>query len=861
MTKLRSKLKPIDMQVSIAIATVSLIILILLLAYSVKHAREQDRVRQFGERHAAIARTAAAGIEDTIASVRESLIVFSNFVSIERDDPEALQKSIKYLQESMMRQVRIVAMTDVDGRIIAMWPTHAGVHHVDTAYWMDYIRKFGHLRELPSTFIRLVRLRETAGYAESAILIHVPHYNEYGHYRGTVIALLSLDAVLDRYAGPLREGGSVENWFFGHDGTIIVHSNPYMTGKKPETLLGDSEDAVRWREFILSDTAGYGNFIIRDARGVPERMLVAVAPIVVDGARFTIALVTPYDEVVELMREVFLNFTVGVVGLIILLILAAMAVGYIVTKQARWEEIRKRLAEREEWQNRIIREKMTIEGIIEGSPIPTMVIDRDHKVMFWNKALAELTGYDSKEMVGTDRHYLAIYKKKRPLIADIIVEGDLEKLENYYGRKQIQKSKTVRDAYEAYDFFEDMGGKGRHLYFLAAPIYDEKGDITAAIETLQDITREKDLEKSLKEYAETLQNELESNIRLRKEIEGLYAYLQSIIEALPEKIYDINEEGIITYVSRESFTGRGPAKGTHFLDFVDPENRDFVQEKWEDGKRGIFTPYQLEVTARDGSKRYVLITPRPIPGTRHVLLVQQDITKIRKLQKTIFDNEKLAALGQLSAGIAHELRNALSSIKMSLQILERRLEPTGNDLKRFRIAQREVEHLSQLVRDVLLYAKPAEPEKEHTALESVIEHSLAMVERELADKHIVVEKNYESELPPVEVDPGMLAQAIVNLLLNAIDAVDDGGKLSISTGPAKDDPRMVFVEITDNGCGIEEEHISSLFNPFFSRKKYGTGLGLAQVKKIVDVHNGGIEVFSKPGEGTRVVITLPISDK
>ena len=90
---------------------------------------------------------------------------------------------------------------------------------------------------------------------------------------------------------------------------------------------------------------------------------------------------------------------------------------------------------------------------------------------------------------------------------------------------------------------------------------------------------------------------------------------------------------------------------------------------------------------------------------------------------------------------------------MSLQILERRLEPTGNDLKRFRIAQREVEHLSQLVRDVLLYAKPAEPEKEHTALESVIEHSLAMVERELADKHIVVEKNYESELPPVEVDP------------------------------------------------------------------------------------------------------------
>ncbi len=162
----------------------------------------------------------------------------------------------------------------------------------------------------------------------------------------------------------------------------------------------------------------------------------------------------------------------------------------------------------------------------------------------------ELTGYSTADMVGTDKHYIPFYSVKRPVIADLIIDNDIEGLNQYYGTKKVKKSEKVLDAYEATDYFENLGGHSRFLYFLAAPIYDEKGEIIAAIETLQDVSRDEELTRSLREYAETLQNELTENIELRREIEELYNYLQSIVKSLPDKIYEMDENGIVNYMSR-----------------------------------------------------------------------------------------------------------------------------------------------------------------------------------------------------------------------------------------------------------------------------------------------------------------------
>jgi two-component system sensor histidine kinase HydH len=299
-------------------------------------------------------------------------------------------------------------------------------------------------------------------------------------------------------------------------------------------------------------------------------------------------------------------------------------------------------------------------------------------------------------------------------------------------------------------------------------------------------------------------------------------------------------------------------EGRHFSEFVAPEYKEFMLKNWQEVKQGISKPFEIEVSRRNGSKRNLLIAFGSIKGTNDYLLVQRDITEYKTLEKKFYESEKLAAVGQLSAGIAHEVRNPLSSIKMSLQILEKRLNPTGNDLKRFKIAEKEVEHLEKIVNDILIYAKPAEPEMKPTDISSFLERSLMMVEKEVSEKKIDIQIHIDPDIPPVNFDSAMLKQAFLNLYLNAIDAMENGGKLRIKAKIVRNGNKHVMIEIEDNGCGIDEEDMPHLFNPYFTRKKYGTGLGLTQVKKFIDLHQGNIEIFSKKDEGTRVVVTLKL---
>jgi len=501
----------------------------------------------------------------------------------------------------------------------------------------------------------------------------------------------------------------------------------------------------------------------------------------------------------------------------------------------------------------------TIEGIIHGSPTPMFVIDRNHRILFWNKALAELTGYSAKQMVGTDNQYLPFYPEKRPVIADLIVDNDIEGLNKLYAQKKVRLSSLITGAYEVWDYYPNLGGKSRHLHFQAAPIHDDRGEIIAAIETLEDITREEEMSHYLKEYAESLQNELTENIRLRTEIEGLYKYIQSILDSSPDMLLEVNREGFITFASRGRFGGRSVSQtvGKHFTE-TNPEHKDFLLAHWEEIKKGNFKPYEIEYEGKDGERKSFLTTPRPMKDRDRYLFVMRDITEFKELEKKYYETQKLAAIGQLSAGIAHEVRNPLSSIKMSLQILEKRLQPEGNDLKRFRIAQREVEHLEELVNDVLIFAKPAEPKKRLSEVKRVVENALEMAEKVIADKNITVTTSYTDQLLVFNVDGPMLEQVLLNLFRNGIEAMENDGRLTITARRQDTDPPCILLSVEDEGCGMEEDEASNVFNPFFTRKKYGTGLGMTHVKKIIDLHQGNIEIVSKKGEGTKIVLSIPV---
>jgi PAS domain S-box-containing protein len=693
------------------------------------------------------------------------------------------------------------------------------------------------------------------------LVVGCPLRRQDGKFAGAWIVSFSLSAVVDKYEKQTRNNELGDLWLMDEKQQIIIHPDSAFVGKNIKDLLINGKGA----QFDFSSANGdYFEAVVRLSDKKQQRSVVAFYPLQAGDKKWVLFVVAPYSLVISPVRKTFVYTLFISLLLIGVVIIASMSFAYKEGKRLRIKEEKKRLKEREDWQEKLLLEKKTIDGIIEGSPIPTFVINKEHKVILWNRACMELTGYSTEDMVGTDKHYVPFYSVKRPLIADLIIDSEIEDLNKYYGTKKVKKTDKVLGAYEATDYFENLGGRNRILYFLAAPIYDEKGEIIAAIETLQDVSREREMTKSLSEYAETLQNELVENIELRRQIEDLYSYLQSIINSLPDKIYEMDENGIINYMSlglrKGGIIHNREFKGKYFLDFVAPGYEDFVLSKWEAAKKGVYDPYEIEATSKDGRKHNLLITTSPVTGTNHYILVQRDITEFKNLEKKLYESQKLSALGQLSAGIAHEVRNPLSSIKMSLQILAKRMNPEGNDLKRFKIAEKEVDHLEVLVNNVLAFAKPVEPKKIPVDLSKVLEQAIAMAEKGIADKQIEMQTNF-GNIPPIAVDAAMMADAFLNVIRNAVEAVEEHGKVLVSLRYFDETHQAAVVEIKDNGSGIDEADMPHIFNPFFTRKNYGTGLGLSLVKKIVDLHQGKIEIISEKYKGTKVCVTLSSNER
>ncbi len=859
---------PGNIKIPIWLTTAAIIIFILIMAFTVNHARERDIIEHFSQQQVAIARGTAAGIEDLISSVEKSMIILSRLPSCptcacdNNTMPEVItRQSIKVIYDDLEGTVECIAVKNKDGVVTTDYPPSSSGEIISVRFKNNFYSQ--ETKKTGETYIgdlRVVREGDTENKVHS-VIIAVPKYDSEGEFSGTVLAVLSLSALIDRYMKAAGEASGC-GWIVDNSGFILLRPDQTCACVELETL-GNAKtvDGKFLKDILAKGKEGYSECVLPMEDKGMGKSIIAYAPINAGSERWFVAITIPYNRMILLARKGFINVILWTFGFILVVIIAGILVVYFGVKRVRLKEELKRLKETKVWQEKLLREYRTTEGVITGSPIPTFVLNREHRVILWNKACSELTGFSAEEVIGTDNHSIPFYKSKRPTLADIIIDKDIDVLEKYYIAKGIHKSSTIEGAYEARDYIEDLGGRNRHIYFLAAPIFDGKGEIIAAVETIQDVTQQRETDIRLKKYADTLQNELKENIKLRKEIEGLYNYLQSIVESLPEKIFDLDSEGIITYVSRKEIKKNGKILSQklgdkQFTDFVEPENRQFVLDIWDNAKKGIFSPYEMTATARDGSKRNLLITLRPVKETGHYILVQRDITELKKLEEKFYESQKLAAVGQLSAGIAHEVRNPLSSIKMSLQILEKRMQPEGNNAARFKIARREVEHLEKLVNDLLLYAKPSEPQRKPSAVENMINAALAMTEKAASDKKIRVGMNIAKDFPLLNVDPVMLEQVFLNIYLNAIDAMEEGGKLSISA--KKTDDSTVSIEFKDDGCGISSEDMPHVFNPFFTKKQYGTGLGLTQIKKIVELHQGTVVISSKKGKGTSVVLTFPI---
>jgi PAS domain S-box-containing protein len=339
-------------------------------------------------------------------------------------------------------------------------------------------------------------------------------------------------------------------------------------------------------------------------------------------------------------------------------------------------------------------------------------------------------------------------------------------------------------------------------------------------------------------------------------------FFKRLLDNASDLIWAIDMEGCFIYIN-DNIKDWGYKKeeliGQPLLNIL---NTKYISKRRSyPAKLGIERTFDMEILDKLGRVHNVVVSSSPLPDDDGniigVMGIIRDVTKMQRLEEKLKNEERLASLGRLAVGIAHEIRNPLSSVKMNLAILRKRLAPTGDNIEHFEIAQKEVTNLERVMNELLDYAKPSPLKLDYENPHEVIEETIAVIMTAPRMNGITIKKVFAENIPMILIDKGKVHQALLNILLNAIQASHTGGTIEIET-QIVDHPAKTFRIVTiDHGEGIKPQNLKLVFDPFFTTKKTGTGLGLSIVRNIIKNHQGDIMLESEPGKGTRVCMEFP----
>jgi len=353
----------------------------------------------------------------------------------------------------------------------------------------------------------------------------------------------------------------------------------------------------------------------------------------------------------------------------------------------------------------------------------------------------------------------------------------------------------------------------------------------------------------------------EINLRLRsseKKARQAREHLQHILDSAADVILITDPQGRISYANQaaaELGLDPGELAGCPLAELFSQAEKAAMM---------LTSPLrhseELELELAGGGRRLFLVSTTPLPQSGEVLAILRDVTRRKALERQLLHAEKLASVGILAAGVAHEIGNPLSAISGYAQLLDKDdLEP---ELRRefSRAIASEAERINKIIRELLDYSRPSSFQGRATQVNPAVEAVLDMffTQKRLGTYHLEIVRKLAPELPPVNIDRDQLQQVVLNLVMNAAQALEDqgGGTLTITTRLERGLVTLVF---SDDGPGIDPEKLPLVFDPFFTTKPVGkgTGLGLAICHRIVSQAGGRIRVWSRPGQGARFTVVLP----
>ncbi|MBI4401049.1 MAG: PAS domain S-box protein [Nitrospirae bacterium] len=469
------------------------------------------------------------------------------------------------------------------------------------------------------------------------------------------------------------------------------------------------------------------------------------------------------------------------------------------------------------------------------------MVDPDGRIAAVNKREEQALGYSEAQVVGRPflDHVLPKHHDVTSGLIEKIVRGESQvptqeiEVLNRYGRPTPVEMDLIR--------------------------IEDRPTVSVMVQ-LRDITERKRLEQQLQEYSE----ELEAKVRERtRQIEETKQYLENLLENANDVIYTLDTDQRFTYVN-----SKVEAWGYRKQDLIGRPYLSLLSKRHR-GRRlkstldiGAKQVYEVEVICRNGEARAVMVSVSPLfdpeGGILGVLGIARDITETKKLEQQIRNSEKLVSVGKLAAGVAHEINNPLGGILNCLYNLRKGTLPLARQEEYLLSMEDGLRRVQRIVRQLLDFSQQHEPELTSTDINTIVERVLVLTNHAFVANHIRLEKQLQPNLPMLLVDRHMMEQVLMNLVLNAVQAIRGGGVVTIRTRVAND---TCAIDVEDTGCGIPPNILPRIFDPFFTTKSTGegTGLGLSVSLGIVERHGGRILVDSEVGKGTVFTVCLPLT--
>lgn len=458
-----------------------------------------------------------------------------------------------------------------------------------------------------------------------------------------------------------------------------------------------------------------------------------------------------------------------------------------------------------------------LESIMSHTTDAIDVFDINNRILLVNPAFEKIYGWTAAELIG----------QPLPIIPEHLYE------EAYDMYRKIQAGETISDYITVR---QRKDGSLITVNLTILPVRDENGEIIAKAAITRDVTEHINILNELKE--------------INKQHHFITSNMSDVISL-------VNREGKLMYASPslEKFIGKKHIEGVDLLTYIHPEDRVRCERVFQ---RMIkeFCPINIDyrVIHKDGNIIHVETKGVPVDDEHDTkfVLTTRDITKRKMAENIVRNTDKMLVLGELAAGIAHEIRNPISSIRGLLQLIR---EESNANPEHLELMFSEIDRINMIVSELLLLAKPQKVNYKAINLKQVVEDVLRLLKSEAMLKQTHFVTNWNERDATVFGDANHLKQVIINVIKNGIEAMENGGEIVVTIDHNK--CNQVVVRFKDEGCGIRKEVLNKIGEPFFTTKANGTGLGLMISKKIIQDHEGKLHIDSVAGKGATITIVLP----